>query len=121
MQSTDTKRPYSLSARTVAEVVKRTSAGNYALGRVQENGNGFCVLYVGRSDKDLARELRGWVGEKARYKAFIFSYARDPKTAFEKECENFHDFGGTERLDNAGHPQRPAETDWQCPRCDCFD
>ena len=121
VQSTDTKRPYVLSAKIVAEVVTRTSAGNYALGRAQENGNGFCVLYVGRSDGDLARELHGWVGENARYKAFIFSYARDPKTAFEKECEDFHDFGGTERLDNAGHPQRPTETDWLCPRCDCFD
>jgi hypothetical protein len=119
VQSTDTKRPYSLSARIVAEVVTRTSAGNYALGCVQENG--FCVLYVGRSDHDLARELHGWVGETARYKAFVFSYARDPKTAFGTECENFHDFGGIERLDNAGHPQRPAETDWLCPRCDCFD
>ncbi len=121
MQSTDTKRPYVLSARIIAEVVTRTSAGAYALGRVLENGNGFCVLYVGRSDNDLARELHGWVGENARYKVFIFSYASDPKTAFEKECENFHDFGGTERLDNAGHPQRSAETDWLCPRCDCFD
>ena len=121
MQSTDTKRPYVLSARIVDEVVTRTSAGNYALGRVHENGNGFCVLYVGRSDDDLARELHGWVGENARYKAFVFSYARDPKTAFETECENFHDFGGIERLDNAGHPQRAAETDWLCPRCDCFD
>jgi hypothetical protein len=114
-------RPYNLSATTVAEVVKRTSAGSYALGCVQENGNGFCALYVGRSDDDLAQELQGWVGESARYKAFVFSYAPDPKTAFEKECENYHDFGGTEMLDNAGHPQRLDETDWLCPRCDCYD
>ena len=121
MQSTDTKHAYSLSANSVAKVVKRTSAGSYALGRVQENGNGFCVLYVGRSDSDMALELQDWVGENARYKAFIFSYASSPKAAFEQECENYHDFGGPELLDNAGHPQRPPETDWLCPRCDCFD
>jgi hypothetical protein len=118
-QSAAIKRPHCLNARSVAEVVTKTSAGSYVLGRVLENG--FCALYVGRSDHDLAGELRGWVGENARYKAFVFSYAPDPKSAFEKECEDFHDFGGIERLDNAGHPQHPAETDWLCPRCDCFD
>ena len=121
MQLADKKRPYILSASSIAKVVKRTSAGTYALGCMPENGNGFSVLYIGRSDHDLAQELRDWVGENARYKAFIFSYAPDPKSAFDKECGDFHDFGGIDRLENAGHPQRPSVADWQCPRCDCFD
>ncbi len=118
VQSTDTKRHYSLNAQTVAKVLTKASPGSYVLGRVGENG--FCALFVGRSDKDVARELRDWVGENARYKAFLFSYAPDANSAFERECEDFHDFGGTERLDNPDHPQRPDGTDWLCPQCDCF-
>ena len=118
VQSTDIKHPCNLSAQAIAEAVTRMSAGTYALGRVQENR--FCPLYVGRSDDDVARELRGWVGEKARYKVFVFSYAPTAQAAFERECEDYHDFGATERLDNAQHPQRPAQTDWLCPRCEIY-
>ena len=89
------------------------------LGSIQENG--FCVLYVGRADHNVSKQLQSWVSQYPHYKSFVFSYASNPRTAFDKECEDFHDYGGTERLDNAGHPQRPAEIDWLCPRCDCFD
>jgi hypothetical protein len=118
VQSTDTTRHYSLNAETVSKVLNKCSPGAYVLGRVEENG--FCALYVGRSDTNLSRELREWVGESARYKVFMFRYTADAKSAFEKECEDFHDFGGTEHLDNPGHPQRPDSTDWLCPQCDCF-
>jgi hypothetical protein len=118
VQSPNNKHHYDLSRQKIAEAVTQLSPGTYALGRVQENG--FCPLYVGRSDHDVARELREWVGEKARYKVFVFSYAGTAQAAFEKECEHFHDFGGTERLDNAQHPQRPPHSDWLCPRCDFY-
>jgi hypothetical protein len=118
MQSTEIEGPYSLNAQKIAEVVARTSAGNYALGCVRENG--FCVQYVGRADDDLAKRLRSWVREYTRYKSFVFSYAPDPREAFDRECEDFHDFGGTERLDNTAHPKRPSKTEWLCPRCDFY-
>jgi hypothetical protein len=118
VQSTDIKRHYNLNAATVAEVLKKVAPGSYVLGRVEENG--FCALFVGRADTDLASELRDWVGESARYKAFLFSYAPNAKSAFERECEDFHDFGGIERLDNPGHPERPDGTDWLCPQCDYY-
>ena len=54
------------------------------------------------------------------YTAFLFSYGASSRAAFDKECENFHDFGRTERLDNVGHPQRPAQTEWLCPRCNFY-
>lgn len=115
IQSTDVKGPYGLTSQKIAEVVGRTSSGNYTLGRVQDNG--FCVLYVGRSDRDVAEQLRSWVSQYPHYKAFVFSYASSPRAAFDKECEDFHDYGGTERLDNAVHPTQPVDTDWLCPRC----
>ena len=116
MSSMNGQGPHSLTAQMIAEFVTRTCAGNYALGRVQENG--LCVLYVGRSDHDIARQLRSWTSQHARYKLFVFSYAPNSRAAFDKECEDFHDFGGTERLDNPAHPTPPAKIDWLCPRCD---
>ena len=77
----------------------------------------FASYYVGRSDDDLAKQLRSWAWQHTRYKAFVFSYAPHPQAAFDKECEDFHDLGGTERLDNAKHPKPPANPDWLCPRC----
>jgi hypothetical protein len=116
--STNRNGPHSLTPQKIAEVVTTTCAGNYALGCVQENG--FCILYVGRSDDDVAKPLRSWARQQTRYKAFVFSYAANARTAFDKECEDFHDLGGTETLDNAEHPKRPAKTDWLCPRCDLY-
>ena len=119
MQSTAIEGPYSLTQQRIAEAVTRTSAGNYALGYVQKNG--FCVLYVGRSDHDVAKVLRSWVNQHPRYKAFVFSYAPSSRAAFDKECEDFHDYGGIEGLDNPRHPIRPPKADWLCPRCELFD
>jgi hypothetical protein len=118
VQSANGNGPHSLTPQKIGEVVTKTSAGNYALGHVQENG--FCVLYVGRSDVDVAKQLRYWAGQHTRYKAFVFVYAPNPRAAFDKECEDFHDLGGIERLDNAEHPKPPAKTDWLCPRCDFY-
>jgi hypothetical protein len=111
---------HGLTVQAIAEVVTQACPGNYALGYV--DGNRFCVLYVGRSDADLPKELRKWIKEhRPRYKAFTFSYAPCAKAAFEKECEDFHDLGGTERLENVSHPQRTARTDWLCPRCNYYE
>jgi hypothetical protein len=107
-----------LSVQIITEVVSRISAGAYALGVVQEGR--FHALYVGRSDDNVAKRLRSWLKRSSRYKSFTFAYASSPKAAFEEECEEFHDFGGVERLDNVGHPQRPPKSDWLCPRCDCY-
>ncbi len=62
--------------------------------------------------------MKSWVGENNKYKHFKFSYATSPKAAFEKECKNYHDFGGSEKLDNKQHPERPDGTNWECPVCD---
>ena len=112
--------PYELTRESIDNTVTRTSPGNYALGR--DTKKGLLVYYVGRSDDDVGGRLRDWVGEKpARYAYFKYSYATSPKAAFEKECQNYHEFGGKEKLDNASHPQRSEGTDWECPTCDIFD
>jgi len=107
---------YELTEQKIDEVVTKTSAGNYALGYIKEES--FIVKYVGKSDTDVNERLKDWV---KKYKRFKYSYASSPKEAFEKECRNFHDFGGIPSLDNKKHPDRPANTDWKCPACDVFD
>ncbi|MCK5282998.1 MAG: hypothetical protein KAK00_06320 [Nanoarchaeota archaeon] len=111
--------PYELSTLQIDKLITKKSAGNYALGYSQDGS--FYVLYVGRSDSDLRARLHSWIGENAKYKRFMYSYAESPKSAFEKECHNYHDFGGKAKLDNEVHPDRPENSGWKCPRCKIFD
>lgn len=117
MVSLDMQGPFDLDNTNIDAKITTTSAGNYALG-IEKNGT-FFVSYVGRSDTDVNVRLKTWVGGK--YLKFKFSYATSPKAAFEKECKNFHDFGGTEKLDNDIHPDRPDNSEWKCPACDVFN
>jgi hypothetical protein len=116
MPATGLRGPYTLDSETIDKEVTRTSAGAYALGKV--NDNTFYVSYVGRSDDNINRRLKEWVGNK--YSKFKYEYYASPKAAFEKECNLYHDFGEKE-LDNEVHPKRPDGTDWQCPRCRIFE
>ena len=43
-------------------------------------------------------------GEDSSYTRFAYSYAPSAKAAFEKECQNYDDFGGSGGLDNATAP-----------------
>ena len=84
----------------------------FALGR-SENGT-FYIRYVGRSGDDVATTLGEHVGD---YQHFKFAYFSSPSTAFEKECQLFHDFSPP---GNRLHPDRPKGTTWSCPRCRMF-
>lgn len=119
MASLDMQGPFSLSSAVIDIQITKTSAGNYALGSVNGEGT-FIVKYVGRSDTDLNARLKLHAGT-GKHPKFKYSYATSPKTAFEKECKNFHDFGGTEKLENDIHPDRPENADWKCSYCKNFD
>lgn len=107
--------PYDFDRDTINDVVTRTSAGNYALGYINDS-NIFIVRYVGRADSDVKERLLQHL--KENYYSFKFSYATSPKAAFEKECINYHDFLP---LDNKIHPDRPDNSkSWKCPRCNKF-
>ena len=117
----DLEGPYDLDLETVNKVVKLAAAGNYALGYTNEAKKEFVVRYIGRADKFLNDELQEWLkGGEPEYPEFKASYAPNAKVAFEKHCENYHDFGGAEELDNEGHPEQPKGTNYRCPRCDIF-
>ncbi len=109
--------PFSLNCETIDREVTCTKPGNYALGYLNDKGV-FIVKYVGRADSDVNGRLKAHVTEG--YPLFKFKYATSPKAAYEKECKNFHDFGGDKgRLDNKIHPDLPNESkNWKCPICD---
>ena len=111
--------PWELTDDMVDQVISALGPGNYALGYTDIMGN-FIVLYIGRSDYDLNDRLHDWT-PYSKYKQFKASYATSAEAAFEKECRNYHDFGGSKRLENESHPDRPDGTDWVCPNCEIFD
>lgn len=117
MPETGLRGPYALDNQTIDREVTRTSPGAYALDRF-DTGT-FYVYYVGRSDENINQRLKQWVG--IQYRRFMFTYFESAKTAFDKECNLWHDFGGPEgKGDNKVHPDRSQNADWKCPRCDRF-
>jgi hypothetical protein len=111
--------PRPLTEKDIDAVVVGVGTGAYTLGR--DTGPTFYVDYVGRSDNDLNGRLKQWVGTK--YTHFKYGFFPTAKDAFLKECRLFHDFGGTEKLDNKVHPARPEGTTLSCPvdGCDALD
>jgi hypothetical protein len=114
MPSSGLSGPYSLTTREVSRIVSKVSAGAYALGSTKDGV--FHIYYVGRSDGDVAKRLQQHVIEW--YPQFKFNFFPSAKSAFDKECNLYHDFNPS---DNKAHPARPANTNWKCQICDLFD
>ncbi|MDF2858621.1 MAG: hypothetical protein K0Q87_4472 [Neobacillus sp.] len=118
MASLNMQGPFAFDKSTIDNQITKTSAGNYALGYVNKEDK-LVVLYVGRSDNDVDGRIKSHIGES--YTKFKYSYASSPKAAFEKECHNYHDFGGPDgSLNNTIHPDRPKNSGWKCPVCNIF-
>ena len=113
MSSLNMFGPFSLTEAEIDKQVAKKSPGNYALGEVRADKQ-FYVFYVGRADVDLNKRLKDWIG---KYTHFMFSYADSVQAAFEKECNNYHDFNPP---DNKIHPARPEGSKSKCPRCNVF-
>lgn len=114
MASLNMTGPFLLNEKEIDQNIERSIPGNYAYGYLNDD-NRFVVEYVGRSDTDLNERIRHGLG---KYKMFKFSYAINVQAAYEKECQNFHDFGGDDGiLDNKIHPDSPENTNLKCPIC----
>lgn len=107
--------PYPLTRDDIDLRIPEGKIGNYAYGYINERG-AFVVQYVGRSDIDVKSRILHGIG---RYKLYKFSLASSLKEAFEKECHNYHDFGGSAKLDNTIHPDKPEGKDYECPVKGC--
>ena len=105
-------RSYELTYDNINDNIEIGRIGNYAFGYLNDVGR-FVVRYVGRSDTDLNDRIKHGIRDmKAdptlRYERFKFSYADSALEAYEKECRNYHDFGGDEGLlKNDDHPAKP--------------
>ena len=117
MPSLGMGKKYKLSDIIVSLVVPENVIGNYAFGYIDEVKGAFIVCYVGRSDSDLRKEIKQQMktdrAEGCTH--FKYSLARTTKEAFEKECRNYHDFGGSKSLHNDYHPDKPDYTNYKCP------
>lgn len=109
--------PFDFDRSTIDQIVTCTKPGNYALGYVKDKF--FYVQYVGRSDDDVNSRLKSHLNDSQSYSCFMFSYATSAKDAYEKECRNYHDFGGPDgKLINKIHPDQPNyPKTWKCPVC----
>jgi len=106
------KSSYALTNNSVDVEITEISAGNFALGYESKSGL-FIVQNFGRSDTNLNQEVKNWIG---KYKRFKFFYASSPKSAFIKECKNYHAFDKN-KIDKKTHPEKPENTDYTCPYC----
>jgi hypothetical protein len=93
--------------------VMPNAPGIYCLGSVERGGK-FGAYFVGRSDADIASQLRRHIGN---YRAYTYVLAETPFDAFQMECEIYHMLNPP---DNAAHPARPSATEWTCPGCSKF-
>lgn len=114
---------YELSEEIINQIIEPNRIGNYAYGYLNDNGS-FIVKYVGRSDSDLKSRIKHGLQDRLndesckKYERFKFSYASSVKEAYDKECRNFHDFGGDRGLlNNINHPDKPNNVNCVCLVC----
>lgn len=109
--------PFALTDDEVNKRVPENVMGNYAFLQKKWLAGEYFVRYVGRSDSDLKKEIKQQM-RTDRAKGcthFKYSIAKSVKEAFEKECRNYHDFGGNTKLHNKNHPDKPDGTEYECP------
>ena len=101
--------PYRLTAAAIAEHVPIGVAGVFMVGEL-DGGIMVRATHLGRSDTDVAAELRALVGQAP---GFLCQIATTAAEAFHLECALFHE---VRRLD-LPHPVRPRGADLSCAIC----
>ncbi len=102
--------PYPLSHRGIDSNIPLGTAGVFVLGTINGRGNLKVVEAIGRSDSDLAAELKRHVGKSPE---FLFQRAGSAAEAFQMECDLFHQI----RRFDFPHPVRPSGTLLKCSIC----
>ena len=103
--------PFPFNEKSIDNTIHDNKIGNYALGSINDK-DGLSVSYVGRSDNDLKAELKQRL-QTHPHSHFKTSYANSVEEAYNKECQNYHDFSPSE---NEIHPAKP-NLNIQCPVC----
>ena len=113
LQGNGLQGPFTLTDSVIDDVIPLRFPGVFALDD-RDDGTGFRIVFVGRSDIDVNNQLHVYVGA---YKRFKFIYSSSSRAAFETECRLFHEF---DPHDNQYHPGRPTGSDWTCSGCKLF-
>jgi hypothetical protein len=100
-----------LTAESISREVEPLCIGVFAAGRDAKGR--FLIRKVGRSDRDLAAELKELAGQ---YDVFKYLTYGSTRRAYAKECQLFHDFAPA---DSKEHPKRPKGTRFSCPVASC--
>ena len=111
MPNLNMKGPFTFTNDVIDDVIQDDIIGNYALGEVNDKGR-LTVTYVGRSDTDLKSELKQRL-DTHPHSHFKASFASSVEEAYNKECQNYHDFSPSE---NEIHPAK-ANSNIKCPIC----
>ncbi len=108
--------PYPLEekyiVRFVANSADWSSASVFALGEITNKK--FVIKKVCHADGDLSMALKSYMGT---YEAFRFRFYRSTRSAFNKQCQLYHQFSPS---DNLEHPTRPINTRFTCPDPSCI-
>jgi hypothetical protein len=100
---------------TAIDLHVSSGIGAYLLGDQLNSDGSLFVRYAGRSDSDLNKRLKDWVGS---YNHFLYGYYSTIADAYQAECHFYHTFGGADgRLDNSVHPAKPFFVSGSCPVC----
>jgi hypothetical protein len=102
--------PFPLSHTSIESRIPPSTAGVFVIGTIDDRGTLKAVDVLGRSDSDLAGQLKLHVGRAA---GFLFQTAPSPNDAFNMECDLYHRLRRSDLL----HPVRPAGTTLLCPVC----
>lgn len=95
--------------------VTQNSPGVYLL-----SNDGEVVLDIGRSDNDIATELKAMIhsprGIESKYAYFWFKYADNAFEAYQLHCKLWHHH---RRNGSDTHPRPPQGENWFCPVDGC--
>ena len=114
------RQVYKYNDATIDQVITEKKPGNYLLF------SGGSVKYIGRSDGDLATELKSkryapHIKQTTResFDSFKFCYARNARTAYRRECKDYHTYLDQD-IANKEHPCCPEGDRYQyCPYDGC--
>lgn len=121
MASTGLRGTFKLDNKTIDSEVSKNKIGVFVLGyltkETKETPSSLFIKYVGRSDTDVNKKLKEYVGKNEQYTHFKFDYFKTTDEAFHKECALYHDFDPL-LLDSKKHPSKPADNkDYRCKYC----
>lgn len=103
------KGPYPLNLIQISLLVKPKAMGVFLIYNEKKE-----VIFVGRSDEDLAKELKKYL-DKGIF--FAFEYVINPNEGYLKECKYFHKEEDNPNFLRKYHPMPSRGANLKCPVC----